>query len=154
MLNETRQLLRLRSLRVQRAREACAQAQAAVEAAERQVQQRQLEIEAAQRDIDALQHALVHDLAPCLPRWTEVATAQRKRLVDRLERAEYGLIDDERALEQARERLQQARADVTRALAREDAVRGLADEARREVLLSREQKLEREGDDQLLRRRA
>ena len=152
MLAETRQLLRLRKLRVQRAREACAQAQAAVEAAAHAVQQRQHAIERAQREVDMLAHALVHGLAPTLPRWSEIAAARRKRLADQLEREEYALIDDEHALEQARERLQQARADLTRALAREDAVRGLAGDAQRAVLQAREQKLDRESDDQLLRR--
>jgi flagellar biosynthesis chaperone FliJ len=152
MLAETRQLLRLRTLRVQRARDVCSQAQAHAETAVRQVEQRQREVESAQRAMEALQHSLVHGLAPRLPRWIDVAAAQRERLADRLERAEYHLVEDEHALEQARERVQQARAQLTRALAREDAVRGLAGEAQRAVLLAREQKLERESDDQLLRR--
>jgi hypothetical protein len=152
MLAETRQLLRLRTLRVQRAREAVAQAQAGVDAAARAVEERQGSIERAQREMDALAHALVHGLAPRLPRWSEIAAAQRDRLADRLEREEYALIDDEHALEQAHERVQKARAELTRALAREDAVRGLAGEAQRAVMQAREQKLERESDDQLLRR--
>jgi hypothetical protein len=152
MIRETRQLLRLRTLRVERAREACAQAQAAVDAAARTVHERQHAIVRAQRHVDALARAVVHDLAPRLPRWADMAAAQRRRLVDNLQREEYALIDDEHALEQAQERLQRARADLTRALAREDAVRGLAGEAQRAVLLMREQQLERESDDQPARR--
>jgi len=147
-VSDVRQLLRLRTLRVQRARERCADAQAAVERAAQAVRERQREIERSQRAIETLAHKVVHVLAPSLPRWVELATAERERLTDRLERDEYALIDDEHALEQAQEHLQQARAELTRALAREDAVRGLADEAQRAAVLAREQRVERELEDQ------
>ena len=153
MIRETKQLLRLRTLRVERAREGCTQAQAAVDAAAQAVQARQLAIRDAQRRMDAFAHSVVHNLAPRLPRWSDFAAAQRRRLADNLQREEYSLIDDEHTLEQAREKLQQARAELTRALAREDAVRGLASEAQREMLLLREQKLERESDEQVRRAR-
>ena len=153
MINETRQLLRLRTLRVQRARERCAQAQAAVEAAELAVQERQRAIAEVQDEMGMLAHAVVNSLAPRMPRWSDVAAAQRERLADRLERAEYGLIDDEHELEEAQERLQAARAELSRALAREDAVRDMASDARREAMLAIEQRQERESDDQLRRPR-
>ena len=147
-MSDERQLLRLRTLRVQRARERCADAQAGVERAAQAVRERQREIERGQREIETLAHKVVHVLAPRLPRWVELATAERERLADRLERDEYALIDDEHALEQAQERLQQARAELTRALAREDAVRGLADDAQRAAVRAREQRVERELEDQ------
>jgi hypothetical protein len=153
MINETRQLLRLRTLRVQRARELCARAQAEVEAAAQVVEQRQRSIVSLREEIETLAHAIVNELAPRLPRWRDIAVAQRERLADRLERAEYALIDDERALEHARERALSARSELARALAREDAVRGMAHDARRAHALAMEQRLERESDDQIPRSR-
>ena len=47
--------------------------------------------------------------------------------------------------------LASARAELTRALAREDAVQGMADDARRAGALAREQRAERESDDQYRR---
>jgi hypothetical protein len=141
------QMLRLRSLRVQRAREACAKAKAEVDQARAAVHERQRAIERSQREMSALADAVVTTLAPALPRWSQLVAANRERLADRLERDEFGLIDDERELEQAQERAQQAGAELTRALAREDAVRGLAKQARRAVLHAREQRVEIEIED-------
>jgi len=146
-LSDVRQLLRLRTLRVQRARERCAEAHTGVERAAQTVRERQRVIEQRQRAIETLAHDVVHKLAPRLPRWVDVAAAERERLADQLERSEYALIDDEHALEQAQEQLQQARAELTRALAREDAVRGLADDALRAAVRASEQLVERELED-------
>jgi flagellar biosynthesis chaperone FliJ len=148
-VSEARQLHRLRSLRVQRAREQIPPAQAKVDQAFAAVQLRQRQIHHLRRSTEELRDAIVTTLAPRLPRWSEVTTAQQERLADQLERAEYGLIDDQRALEAAQEKLQQARSELTRALAREDAVRGLADEAKRCRAKAREQRAEREVDDQI-----
>jgi len=145
---EAQQLCKLRALRVQRAREGVAKARTEVERAINVVRQREQQIERLRRSIDELQHAVVTSLAPSLPRWSGVATAQRERLADRLERDEHALIQDERALERAEDQLQQARADLTRALAREDVVRDLAQQARRAQLHQREQRAERDLEDQ------
>lgn len=145
---EAQQLHRLRELRVQRARERCAQALAEVERAAEAVRERRRQIERHRRAIDALAHAVVHSFAPHLPRWSGMAAAQRDRLADRLERDEYDLVSDEHGLEQAQEKSQQARAELTRALAREDAVRGLVQETRRAHRLAREARAEREVEDQ------
>ena len=145
---EAKQLCRLRALRVQRARERCAQAQAEVDRSAQVVRERQQQIAQHEREIDALKHAVVHELAPHLPRWSELIAAQKQRLIDRLEREESELIDDEHALEAAQEKLQQARAEVTRALAREDAVAGLARESRRAQLLERERRADLDLEDQ------
>ena len=146
--HEVQQLCTLRSLRVQRAREAVAEALAGVERAAGVVRQRQRDIERGQRALEELQHAVVTTLAPLLPRWSGMTAAQRDKLADRLERDETALIDDEHALEQAQEKLQAARAELTRALAREDAVRGLATETRRAQALHRERRAELEVEDQ------
>jgi hypothetical protein len=145
---EAQQLYRLRTLRVQRARERCGQAQAEVERAAHEVRERQRLIERCRRAIDALSHAVVNSLAPSLPRWGSMAAAQQDRLADRLERDEYALISDEQRLEEAQERRQEARAELTRALAREDAVRDLAHETRRAHALARERRGELELEDQ------
>jgi hypothetical protein len=145
---EAGQMLRLRSLRVQRAREACAKAKLEVDKAHAAVKERQRAIERSQREMANLAAAIVTTLAPALPRWSGMVAANRERLADQLERDEYALIDDEHELEQAQERAQQAGAELTRALAREDAVRGLAQQARKAVLHAREQRVELEIEDQ------
>jgi flagellar biosynthesis chaperone FliJ len=146
--HEAQQLCRLRALRVQRAQEACTHAQTAVDAAARKVRESERAIERIRGECDALSHAMVNALVPHLPRWATMATAQRERLADQLERAEYALIDDEQDLEKAREGLAQARTDLTRAQAREDAVKGLAKEARHAQAQAREQRADRELEDQ------
>jgi flagellar biosynthesis chaperone FliJ len=153
-VTEAKQLHRLRSLRVQRAREQIPPAQAKVDEALAAVLQRQREIHHLRHEVSGLRDAIVTTLAPRLPRWSQVTTAQQERLADQLERAEYGLIDDEHALEAAQEKLQQARSELTRALAREDAVRGLAEQAKRCRTKVREQRAEREVDDQIRPQRA
>ena len=146
--HEAQQLCKLRSLRVQRARAGVVQAQAEVDRAAEVVKERQRKIEHLRDSLEKLQNAVVTSLVPVLPRWSSVAAAQREKLADRLERDEYALIGDERNLEAAHEKLQAARAEVTRALAREDAVRGLANETTRAHALRREQRAELEIDDQ------
>jgi len=147
-LHEAQQLARLRTLRVQRARERIAPAQAEVEHALDAVKLRQQQIQHLRGAVVALRQAVVTSLAPTLPRWNQVTSAQQERLIEQLERNEYGLIDDDRALEAAQEKLQQARSDLTRALAREDAVRGLVHDTRRARARALEQRAERELDDQ------
>lgn len=147
-MNEARQLLKLRGLRVQRERDAVSAAMAGVARAAEAVRVRQHCIELDRVALQQLAHDMVHARAAHLPRWAETMAAQREQLAEQLERDEYGLIDDEQALEQAQEALQQARAALTRALAREDAVRGLADETRRARLAVREQRAEVELEDQ------
>lgn len=152
--HDAAQLLRLRTLRVERAREAVAAAQRELDAAAIALRAQQARVERLRGEIDALEHALVHGLAPQLPRWSTLVVAQREALADRLERAEYALVEDEHTLEQAQEKLQQAKAEWTRAQAREDAVRGLAEDAKRAHRLGREQLVEREVEDQGFRRAA
>jgi hypothetical protein len=145
---EAAQLQRLRGLRVQRARDASLRAKSELERADRVVRERQRAIVRCRHDKDALVDAVVTSLAPHLPRWSTMIVAQRELLEERLEREEYALIGDEQALESAQEHAQAARADLTRALAREDAVRGLAIQCKRAFDHTREQKAELEVEDQ------
>jgi hypothetical protein len=146
--HEAQQLHRLRSLRVQRAREHCASRHREMTQAAHAVRERQRQIEGRRQAIGQLAHDVVHALAPRLPRWSTMAAAQRERLEDQLERQQYALHDDEQQLEEAQERLQQARAELTRALAREDAVRGLVQQVQHSHALERERRVERDLDDQ------
>jgi len=147
-LSEAKQLCKLRALRVQRAREGVAQAQVEVNNAMEAIARRQQQIERVRRAVEDLQHAVVTSLAPSLPRWSGVTQARQEKLSEQLEREEYGLIQDERDLEAAQEKLQQARAELTRALAREDVVRDLASQAKRAQTQHRERRAERELEDQ------
>jgi hypothetical protein len=146
--HEAQQLARLRALRVQRARERIAPAQATVDQAAQAVRARHQKIADLRGTITLSREAVVTTLAPSLPRWSAVTGAHLERLIDQLERNEYELIQDDRALEAAQEQLQQARSELTRALAREDAVQGLARQVKRARLIEREQRAERELDDQ------
>jgi hypothetical protein len=145
--HEAKQLCRLRALRVQRARERCGEAHAVVERAAQAVRQRERQIDRLQRELAEFQEARTHGLAPHLPRWGAMVDAHRDRLVDRLERDESGLVDDERKLEQAQEQLQEARAELTRALARQDAVQGVADQTLRHRSALRERRSDTELED-------
>lgn len=147
-VRQSAQLLRLRGLRVQRAREAVARAEAAVEQARAAVAARARQVQAHREQMVALADAVAYRLAADLPRWSAQVRARREHLADQLEREEYALIDDEEALERAQEQAQQARAELTRALAREDAVRGLVDDARRQRRLAADVKAEIEVEDQ------
>jgi len=150
--HEARQLCRLRGLRVERAQSAWTTARDEADAALRKVRDSERAIERVRSAIDALGDAIVNALVPHLPRWATMVTAQRDRLADQLERAEYALIDDEHALEQARERLAEARTALTRAQASEDAVKGLAKEALHVRANAREQRADSELEDQGARR--
>jgi hypothetical protein len=144
---EAQQLCKLRALRVQRAREAVAQAQAAAQRAAQAVRERQQSVERVRTSLEDLQQAVVTTFASAMPRWSRVATAQKDRLDDRLHDEEHELIQEEQALERAEEEVQQARAELTRALAREDVVRDLAKQARSAQLNAREQRAERDLED-------
>ena len=145
---EAQQLVRLRGLRVQRAREACAAAAAGISAAQQAVADRQRQIARVRAEQDALGRSVAQGFDGGLARWSRLLVAQRDKLADRLERDEYALIGDERRLEEAQEAAAQAHAELSRALAGEDAVRGLWAEARKAVSLQRDRRAESEQEDQ------
>ena len=145
---EAQQLVRLRGLRVQRAREACAAAAAGISAAQQAVADRQRQIARVRAEQDALGRSVAQGFDGGLARWSRLLVAQRDKLADRLERDEYALVGDERRLEEAQEAAAQAHAELSRALAGEDAVRGLWAEARKAVSLQRDRRAESEQEDQ------
>lgn len=145
---EAQQLVRLRALRVQRAREACAAAAAGIAAAQQAVAERQRQIARVRAEQDALGRSVAQGFDGGLARWSRLLVAQRDKLADRLERDEYALVGDERRLEEAQEAAAQAHAELSRALAGEDAVRGLWGEAKKALALQRERRTETEQEDQ------
>jgi hypothetical protein len=142
------QLHKLRILRVTRAREHCANAGKEVAAAEIAVEHRERLIRASRCAIGSLAQAVVTSLAPHLPRWNGTVHAARARLSDQLERDEDALIGESRRLEASRQAAEQARVELARAIAREDVVRDLAQQARHARDLDAEQRAETEQEDQ------
>lgn len=147
-VQEAVQLHRLRALRVQRAREALAQANAQVRQAAEAVLQREQVAQASRCAMDQLAREVVSSLAPQLPRWSALIRAERERRFEHWERAVDAVIGANEDLAQARDKARQAGADLTRALGREDTVRDLLGQARRAQALLREQRAEVELEDQ------
>lgn len=117
-----RQWLRLRQLRVQRARAALALALAAAQQAQQAIASRQALIDEGRARLADL--ATTWSGAGCvdMPRWGEQLGAHRAALSERLERDEYALLDEQETLHQRLATVQQRRAELARAQAREDAV--------------------------------
>ena len=93
--HEAQQLSRLRALRVQRARERCAEAQAEVDMPRRRCASASAQSSSSQREIGQLgaRDRARPGAAPAA--LAGVVAAQRERLADRLERDEYALVNDE-----------------------------------------------------------
>ncbi|MGE0802440.1 MAG: hypothetical protein AB7G13_02580 [Lautropia sp.] len=142
-----RQLQQLRTLAVRRARAALAQADAGFAEAQRVVAARRAAIAASHTATAALGRALVGPLASQLPRWIGLASAERDRLADRIERDEDALIDEQAALEGAAAAQEQARAALGRALAREDAAGDLLRRACQARAAEHERRSERDAED-------
>lgn len=142
-----RQWLRLRQLRVQRARQALAEAQAAERQAQQAIQARQALIDASRERLDALARHWGGPGSADMPRWGAQLAAHRAALSERLERDEYALLDEEEALTAASATVQQRRAELARAQAREDAVDATLQAQRRTTAQAREQQAELEAED-------
>jgi hypothetical protein len=128
-----RQWLRVRALRVERARSAVAAAAQQVVAARQVVDERRQRIDGWRSDIETLARTWLLERPACLPRWAVQVARHRDHLAERLERDEYALIDDEHALEEAQDLLQQRRAALAQAMAREEAVTTLLDRQRKQA---------------------
>jgi hypothetical protein len=145
---EAQELLSLRALRVRRARQRLADAVQDVAVAELAVKRRQAAISASQSAIGVLGRAVVTSLAPHLPRWNGMVQAERARLLDRLERDDDALIGEARRLEERQEAAALARIGLARAMAREDVVRDLAQQAAAARAVAVERGIETEQADQ------
>lgn len=143
-LQDARQLQRLRALRERQALTALRQAEGQVAAAEEAVRVRQQAMDRLQQARDALSERIVGDCAPQLGRLAAYASATQEDLDDQLERTEYALIDDEDALDEAREKAAEARSAWLRAVSQNSAADTLVGDARQAVRREREARLERE----------
>lgn len=144
---DARQWLRLRQLRVQRARLALALAQAGERQALAAVQDRELRIQQGRALIAEL---VLHWGGPGsadMPRWVHQVQVHGEVLAERLERDEYALLDERETLEQAQAEVRQRRADLARAQAREDAVDATLKDQRRQTRQTRERQAELETED-------
>ncbi len=141
-LHQAAQLQRLRELRrtqaeaqARQAREAQARALAATQAS-------QALIHAHQADRQALLQQLAQ--GDLLLRWAAQAQARRELVEDRLERAEYALIDDEETLHGADRDLDQAGAELRSAWARDNAAQTALQRAQQQLAAAAERRAERE----------
>jgi uncharacterized protein YukE len=144
---DARQWLRLRQLRVQRARQALARAQAEEGQARAAVGAREAQIEQGRARLAEL---LSHWGGPGsvdMPRWCAQVQAHREALAERLERDEYALLDERETLEQAQAAVRLRRAELARAESREAAVDATLKDQRRQVRQAREQQAELEAED-------
>lgn len=144
---EGRQWQRLRQLRVQRARQALAEALAAERQAQAAVHARQAALQAHRDQLAALARHWGGAGSVDLPRWAQQLAAHRAALDERLERDEYALLDEEAALRAARTTTQQRRADLARAQAREEAVDAALQTQRHHDARAAEQRAELDTDD-------
>lgn len=144
---DARQWLRLRQLRVQRARQALAQAQAEETQAQAIVDERRACIDRSRAGLAELALRWSGPRSADMPRWGGQLKLHREALADRLERDEYALLDEQEALEQAQATVARRRAELARAQAREDAVDATLKDQRRQDQQAREQQAELEAED-------
>ncbi len=145
--SDARQWLRLRQLRVQRARQALAQAQVQADQARAAVHAREASIaRGRQRLAELVWHWGTAGSAD-MPRWGRQVQAHGEALAESLERDEYALLDEQETLAQAVEAVRQRQAELARAQAREDAVDTTLKDQRRRDLQAREQQAELETAD-------
>ena len=142
-----RQWLRLRQLRVQRAREALTQAQREEAQARAVVQDREARIDQGRTLISALARHWGGEGCIDMPRWGEQLQAHREALAERLERDEYALLDEQESLSGAQATVRQRRAELVRAEAREAAVDATLKDQRRQASRAHEQRAELEAED-------
>lgn len=142
--SDARQLLQLRGLRLRRAEVALARAGEAVAAARAQVERRHQRIAAARAACQQLRDDLGGPLAARLPRWSAVAVARGAHLDEQVEREEYALLSDERALESAEDEQRRCRQEVARLQQREDLARDFVRAKNRERIADSERRRELE----------
>jgi hypothetical protein len=142
-----RQWLRLRQLRVQRARQALARAQAEEGQARAAVNAREVQIEQGRARLTGLLSHWGGPGSADMPRWCAQVQAHREALAERLERDEYALLDERETLEQAQGVVRERRADLARAESREAAVEATLKDQRRQARQAHEQQAELEAED-------
>jgi flagellar biosynthesis chaperone FliJ len=144
--SELRQLQRLRDLREAAARRAHEAARQRRDAALDAVRACEAKLEAMRLERERAAAFVAGDGAALMPRLSGVAAAHRAALDDRIERAEYQLIDDEDALAEADAALQAAHAVWLHARSRVEAVGHLQQAARRGAAQAAERRDEFEAE--------
>ena len=143
---ELAQLQRLRQWREDAAR-VCRDARAADHAAAlAAVHERERRIAQLRSDIARLTAFVAGDGAPRMAQLTPYATARRVLLDDQLERAEYGLIDDQEVLAETEQALARAQAALLRASLHQQAMARLCSDTQRLHARAGERRVERDGD--------
>lgn len=144
---DARQWLRLRQLRVQRARAALALALTAVHEAQQVIAARQARIDEARVRLADLTTTWSGAGCVDMPRWGAQLGAHRAALSERLERDDYALLDEQETLRECQAMVAQRRAELARAQAREDAVDATLRTQRRERAHTQEQQAELDAED-------
>lgn len=146
-LHDLNELLRLRELRTAAAARDCALRRQELQAAEAAVSRRIAQITHWQQRRADLAAQIVGPHARDIARFAASTQARRAHIHEQIEREEYALLDDERDLHLAQERLADALARWSREHAREDGVRDLLRlEVQRAVELA-EAQIEAEAQD-------
>lgn len=144
---DARQWLRLRQLRVQRARQALARALDAEREARAAVDACELRIARGRARLGALAQHWGRAGSADMPRWNAQLQAHRDLLAEQLERDEYALLDDREALATVQADVARCRGELARAQARESAVDATISDQRRQRLQAREQSAELEAEE-------
>jgi len=143
---DARQLLRLRELREDTARDALDRCRRRLADCQGAVQRREQQIAQVRRERTTLLAWLCGAGAKELPRVAPAAGARLGALDEEIERAELTLSDERVALADAARAVAVAQGEWVRARGRRQAVAQLADEARRVLAHEREMRAERELD--------
>ncbi len=144
---ELAQLLRLRKARVDAAQAAVSQQRAACEQAAAAVQARQQKIDRNRSEVEHHAAYTVGDGASDLPRLAAYFSAFRERLDDTLERNEYGLVDDEEALEESEALLLEKRQAWLREQSRRDGVEEVLQRSRRALARKADNQTDNDADE-------
>jgi len=144
---DAKQLASLRALHMRRASALVKQAQDQCSLTDAAVRSRRKRIEAVNQEMDHLSHEAAHRFGHAMPRWIALATAERRRLIDRLEREEFALADEMVEHEEACDELNRARAALARAAARQEMTDDLARQAVQHHLATQEANTATETDE-------
>lgn len=144
---DARQLVALRALQLRRAQQAVAEAQEAVQRAQDAMAQRQAKVLRIRESRRQLLADIGGALAPRLPQWAACASSHRAWLDEQLEREEYALVNDERLLEQAQDRLAQRQRELARCDHRQALATAVRGEQRKTAARAQEQRQEIERED-------
>ncbi len=139
-----RQMKRLRELRERTALSALRKAERAAQEAAQAVCEREAVIRQLQQQRQQLSHRIVGDCAARMGLLAAYASATQEVLDDQLERAEYGLIDDEEALLTARRKAHEAHQIWLYSVGQSQSAENLVADAGKAVRRDQEVRQERE----------